>query len=48
MKDLEIKKIYQKKIREIEKYDKQYYDKNNSLISDSEYDSFVQYLSNRK
>ena len=38
MKDLEIKKIYQKKIREIEKYDKQYYDKNNSLISDSEYD----------
>ena len=38
MKDLEIKKIYQKKIREIEKYNKQYYDKNNSLISDSEYD----------
>ena len=39
MKDLEIKKIYQKKLKEIEKYNEQYYDKNNSLISDSEYDN---------
>ena len=39
MKDLEIKKIYQKKLKEIEKYNEQYYDKNNSLISESEYDN---------
>ena len=38
MKDREIKKIYLKKIKEIEKYNEYYYDKNSSIVSDSEYD----------
>ena len=38
MKDKEIKKIYLNKLREIKKYNEFYYDKNNSLITDTEYD----------
>ena len=38
MKDKEIKRIYIKKLKEIEKYNEYYFDKNNSLISDEEYD----------
>ena len=38
MKDKEIKRIYIKKLTEIEKYNEYYFDKNNSLISDAEYD----------
>tara|TARA_B100000902_G_scaffold397531_1_gene461622 strand:+ start:820 stop:2220 length:1401 start_codon:yes stop_codon:yes gene_type:complete len=38
MKDKEIKKIYLNKLREIKKYNEFYYDKNNSLITDAEYD----------
>ncbi len=33
-----IKKLYLTKIKEIEKYNKKYYDESNSLISDQEYD----------
>ena len=33
-----IKKLYLNKIKEIEKYNKKYYDESNSLISDQEYD----------
>ena len=34
MKDKEIKKIYLKKLKEIEKFNEFYYDKNDSIISD--------------
>ncbi len=38
MKDKEIKKIYLQKLKEIEKFNEFYYDKNNSIITDTEYD----------
>ena len=36
----EIEKIYLKKINELKKYDKAYFDKDNPLIPDKLYDSF--------
>ena len=39
MKFEEIKKEYSKKIKKIHEYNKSYYDENNSLISDQEYDN---------
>ena len=38
MKDAKIKSNYLKKIKEINKYNENYYDKNNPLISDDKYD----------
>ena len=39
MNDEKIKKKYKKKIVLFYKYNKSYYDKNNSLITDGEFDS---------
>ena len=40
----QVKKIYQKKIKELINHNENYYDKNSPKISDSEYDSLKKKL----
>ena len=47
MKFEKIKKEYSKKIKKIHEYNKSYYDENNSLISDQEYDNLITILANK-
>ena len=42
----EIEKVYIKKINKLKKYDKAYFEHDNPLISDKDYDSIKQEISN--
>ena len=46
MNDEKIKKNYKQKIELLQKYNKSYYDKNNSLVTDSEFDSLKKEIIN--
>ena len=46
MQKKEIEKIYIKKIEKLKKYDKAYFDKDNPIISDKDYDYIKQEILN--